>query len=403
MGLRMKILILATDIYNRGGVARFTSTFGSSLGRLLGRSNVHVLALLDTGALQHAPLDCTVVAALSGRPTVLAKLRFAFRALYLGARGYDLIVCSHVALSPLATLIRLFFGTPYWVICHGSEVCESLSVFLHEALQRANLVLAVSEFTAKVLVTWQNLLSSRVSVLYNAIPEDFVELLQSPPICADSGSQQPIILSVGSLSNFHIYKGFDSIIESLPSLVGAIPGLKYVIVGDGADRRRLEELAKRKGVSEHVDFIGSICDAELARRYRECSVFALPSRSISDQRGWSGEGFGRVYIEAAFAGKAVVGSTEGGAAEAVAHNRTGFLVNPNSSSEILKALMKLLKDPRLAMTMGIEGQRWASSRFSMSTQIDSLRTLLQPYLRSAREGLPAADRRSSQSHGAPPR
>jgi len=67
------------------------------------------------------------------------------------------------------------------------------------------------------------------------------------------------------------------------------------------------------GVAENVTFAGEIPDAELAELYRSCDVFVLPSRG----QGWlgleGGEGFGRVYIEAALAGKPVVGSRSGGA------------------------------------------------------------------------------------------
>jgi len=94
---------------------------------------------------------------------------------------------------------------------------------------------------------------------------------------------------------------------------------------------------------------------------------------------WEGEGFGRVYVEAALAGKPVVGSTGGGAAEAVLHGRTGLLVDPTSVTEVADALIKLLRDPELAARMGREGRRWADDNFAVSALTRSLAGLLRPY------------------------
>lgn len=51
----MKVLILATDIFTRGGVARYTSTLASSLGKLLGADNVDVLCFFDWEGTRRRP------------------------------------------------------------------------------------------------------------------------------------------------------------------------------------------------------------------------------------------------------------------------------------------------------------------------------------------------------------
>jgi len=114
--------------------------------------------------------------------------------------------------------------------------------------------------------------------------------------------------------------------------------------------------------------------------YRSCDVFALPSRTVPPNgTGWQGEGFGRVYVEAALAGKPVVGSTGGGAAEAVLHEKTGLLVHPESIAEVAGGLIKILGDAELAGRMGQEGQRWARRHFTVPALAASLDALLAPY------------------------
>ena len=138
------------------------------------------------------------------------------------------------------------------------------------------------------------------------------------------------LLSVGSLTRAHAYKGFDTVIRALPLVLKRAPNLRYVIVGEGDDRPRLEKLAAELHLEKSVSFAGSVSDAQLAEYYRCCDAFVLPSKTTKRNGSWEGEGFGRVYVEAALAGKPVVGSRGGGAAEAVVDGETGLLVDPAS-------------------------------------------------------------------------
>ena len=86
--------------------------------------------------------------------------------------------------------------------------------------------------------------------------------------------------------------------------------------------------------------------------FESCDVFALPSRS--DQR-W--EGFGLVFLEAAYYGKASVGGNEGGVPEAIVHGITGLVVNPRNEAEIAAAIESLLNDKQVRHVMGQQGRQ----------------------------------------------
>ncbi len=119
------------------------------------------------------------------------------------------------------------------------------------------------------------------------------------------------------------FKGVDTVIRALPRILAAVPDARYVVVGDGEIRANLARLADEVGVSESLTFTGEVSDAELAELYRACDVFVLPSRGQQRVGVVGGEGFGRVYVEAALAGKPVVGSRSGGATEAVLQREDG--------------------------------------------------------------------------------
>src|SRR5207302_10799126 len=156
-----------------------------------------------------------------------------------------------------------------------------------------------------------------------------------------------------------------------------VPNTRYVIVGDGDDRPRLEKLTAKLQVASHVSFAGSVSDQQLAEYYRTCDVFVLPGQATARNRSWAGEGFGRVYVEAALAGKPVVGSSRGGAAEAVLDGKTGFLVEPPSAEQTAAAIVQLLEYPTVATQMGEAGQQWAVENFTVQTLRRRLLELLQ--------------------------
>ncbi|MGA8184331.1 MAG: glycosyltransferase family 4 protein [Terriglobia bacterium] len=375
----MRVLILTPDIYTRGGIARYTATLAGALADLVGGRNVHVLPLLGVAGAKEEWPPCRVFNPIAGRLSAAAKFRFACKALGLGR--YDLVISTHIGISAVAGMMRVLYGTPFWVVCHGREAWGRFPADVRWAARRAELLLPASRFTAEKLAKVNGIPQDKMRVLYNAIPDDFAGRLTAPNGrnggAAGSGRKGKHILSVGTVSRESAYKGYDTVIKALPEVLRTFPNARYVVAGEGDDIEGLKRLAREAGVGERVEFTGGIPDAELAALYRACDVFALPSRMAPpDGKGWQGEGFGRVYVEAALAGKPVLGSTGGGAAEAVLHGKTGLLADPESVAEVAGSLIRLLGDPEMAGRMGREGRRWASHTFTLPVVRRALEKML---------------------------
>ena len=377
----MKILVLATDIYTRGGIARHTYTFASAWVDLLGPENVHLLALLGAGHPSDLHPRFRLFGPLADRLTTAAKVQFAWKALALARHKYDLIVCSHLSLTPVAAAIRSIYGTPFWAVCYGSETWAPLPLFKRAALRRSSLLLPMSRFTAEKLSEIHQIAQGSQCIVYTTIPSDFVELLTAPAgprgTEASPADNESILLSVGSLTRSHAYKGFDTVIRALPLVLERVPNLRYVIIGVGDDQPRLEKLTAELQVGAHVTFAGSVSNEQLAKYYHSCDAFVLPSKATLRNGSWEGEGFGRVYVEAALAAKPVVGSHAGGAAEAVLHGKTGLLVDPSSVEAVARALVTLLRDVDLRASMGAAGRKWAMENFTEEALRRRLAELIQ--------------------------
>lgn len=376
----MKVLILATDIFTRGGIARYTSTLASSLADLLGPENVDVLCFFDWGQAGDVPHDFRLLGTVSSRKnsTLLPRLRFLGKAFSAGSHGYDLVIANHVALAPVAALLNRVFGIPYWVACHSIEIWWGTTRARHAALKRADLILPVSRYTAEIVQQMKGIDAARVKVLYNAIPDSLTRALSADSPAA-SVKRAPTLLSVTALVQGNEFKGIDTVIEALPRVLATVPDLQYVVAGEGELRPKLESLAAKAGVAANVSFLGGVSDAELVKLYRQCDLFVLPSRGQELRGAIGGEGFGRVYVEAALAGKPVIGSSSGGAAEAVLNGVTGLLVNPQWADNVADAVLALLTDRERAAAMGAAGRRWALETFSQHALRESLQRFLQPY------------------------
>ena len=390
----MRVLILATDIFTRGGIARYTSTLASSLGDLLGPENVDVLCFWDWGNTGETPSGFRVLGWVSSRSraSVLSRVRFLAKAMLAGARGYDLVIANHVALAPVAALLRLAFGIPYWVACHCIEVWWGTTRLRRSALKHADLILPVSRYTAEIVEHMKGIDAARVRVLYNAIPEKLADALGRDVVKGPTQAKEawagrpqpawergPVLLSVCALARRNEFKGVDTVIEALPRILQTVPELQYVVVGDGEIRPKLEGFATKARVAANVSFVGGLSDAELVDLYHRCDVFVLPSRGQECGGTIGGEGFGRVYVEAALAAKPVIGSCAGGAAEAVLHGKTGLLVNPVSVQEVADAVLTIVSQPNLAAAMGAAGREWALANFTQQALKESLQPLLQRY------------------------
>ena len=137
-------------------------------------------------------------------------------------------------------------------------------------------------------------------------------------------------------------------ISALPQVLQSLPDTILVLVGDGQDRPRLEQLAQDVGVTAHTRFLHGLTQEELFACYAHCDVFALPSK---------GEGFGLVYLEAMAHGKPVIGGAHGGALDVIVDGETGLLVPHGDAAKLAAAMQRLLVDPARAAAMGSQGRQ----------------------------------------------
>lgn len=182
-----------------------------------------------------------------------------------------------------------------------------------------------------------------------------------------------VVLYVGRLSR---EKGVLRLAEAFRRAAALRPGLRLAVVGDGPARG---ELGRALAGTPHR-FLGALRGAELAAAYASADLFCLPSAT---------ETFGQVVVEAGASGLPVVVADRGGAAELVAHGRSGLVVDADDAGALAAALALLHDDPSLRARLGATGRRMAAARPSWDEVFDELLAGYPSLLAGPAAGAPA--------------
>ncbi len=255
----------------------------------------------------------------------------------------DLIISTHLNFTPLARQLKRRLKIPYWTSLHGVEAWGLADASRRRGVVEADLLLPVSRYTRDVVAKELELPPERFCVLPNAFDPDEFRISTKPDYLLQRyglSPDQPVILTVGRLSSTERYKGHDRILRILSevrsqwsAVSGRSSDLRYLVVGDGDDRPRLEALAEELGVREMVIFAGKVPAEELCDHYNLCDVFAMPS---------TGEGFGIVFLEALACGKPVIAGNKDASRDAVLDGELGVLIDPDDPRELLEAIVTIL-------------------------------------------------------------
>lgn len=168
----------------------------------------------------------------------------------------------------------------------------------------------------------------------------------------------PLLLTVARLVP---HKGQDVALRVLAALAHEFPDLRYLLIGEGHDRRRLERLARDLGVAERVCFAGVLGDDEVAEAYATATLYVGLSRVDNEINA---EGFGISFIEAGASGTPSVAGDSGGVRAAVREGETGLIVPPTDTEGIAAAVRLLLSDDERRRRMGAAARRAAETHFN---------------------------------------
>ena len=146
------------------------------------------------------------------------------------------------------------------------------------------------------------------------------------------------LLFVGRLSE---KKGIKYLIEAMPKIVEKFPKTKLLIIGNGEEKNKLENLTKKLNLNNNITFVGAIHNSELPKYYATANIFIGPSIISKDG---DREGLPVTYMEAMASGCVLIGTNLDGNYDILDHEKTGIMIKQHNSIEISKYVIELLNN-----------------------------------------------------------
>jgi phosphatidyl-myo-inositol dimannoside synthase len=366
---RSTIVGLFPELLGVGGVQEAGRQTAAALTNIAVRRkySIHLIALNDPVGAQSFQFDQKEI---SFNGFSRRKVKFALSAISVARKQACIAIAAHPHLAvPISLMKMVRPNLRSVVMSHGVDVWKPLPYLRRSALLHADLALAPSSDTARMLAEVQGVPDHKIRKLAWPISPEFLWMAEraSELSMPKEFPRGRVILTVGRETAAERYKGTDELIRAVGQLRATIPDIRLVVAGEGDDLPRLRQLANNLGVSDSVNFLGGIRREQLAACYARCHVFALPS---------TGEGFGLVYLEAMAFAKPVLGVACGGVSDVVQDGVNGLLIPPHNLRRLVHGLETLLNDSSLRQELGFHGAEIVRRKYRFESFESELESIL---------------------------
>ena len=257
-------------------------------------------------------------------------------------------------------------------LIHGKEINHSKGSYINKrltnVLNNTERVIANSEYTKNLAIN-------------NGVNQNKI-------IVINPGVNPPKVLNKKSLSNvesllkiktprlitvsrFDKRKNHEKVLMALRNLKQIYPDIVYICVGFGEEETNIKNLVKELDLTTQVMFFKDISDDLKNALLARSNIFVMPSIIHKS----SVEGFGIAYVEAGQYGLTSLGGKDGGASDAIQHNKTGLICDGNDLNSIYSSLKSMIENQKY-LELGKNAKEFAS-RFNWPSVIDKYKKILK--------------------------
>jgi len=379
------ILLARTYPPEIGGVA----AYGESVARSLAErgAEVFVLTPRQGGEVKQEAARLQVVPMPVRRNRLLNLIgQLAFFYGFQRKMRIPVVLCGYwIPMGIIAWAASFLTSYRYGVFIYGADLWGYPSRWerwlMKRCFRRAARLLPITRFTAEQLrEKWQALGGARgaspsplerITVVPCTIEPRLLETYRLPEgtdakaTLALQGKQ--VLLTASTLG---WRKGHRFVVEAMGQLVQEFPDLMYVYTGEGPAREAIEEEIRRLGLEKHVRAAGFVDRQTLMKYYQAADLFVMVSYNPDDPADY--EGFGIVYLEAAYWGVPSVAARFAGPEEVVEDGLTGVLVDPRDPEQLAEALRGLLRDPQARTRLGAAARAQVLEKYTPRVMAERL-------------------------------
>lgn len=296
-------------------------------------------------------------------PVVLVGAYFARMVESLAIRHVHAHWATHPALAAL--VIKDLTGVTFSFTIHAQDLYVNRSM-LDQKIAEAEFVVTISEYNKRLLQSlYGGTAGDKVRVVRSGVDTDLFDRRALP-------RPDPHLFRVICVAALEDYKGHEYLLEACRKLVELGVPLRCTLVGQGADRSKLEGTVSRLGLEDVVNMVGALPSDKVRQLLGTSDLFVLAS--VSMPNGLQ-EGLPVALIEALAMQVPVVATEISGIPELV-DDHTGILVPERDSTVLAEAMHALYLSPSTRKEMGRAGRRKVLEDYNLSRNVANLYQLL---------------------------
>lgn len=264
----------------------------------------------------------------------------------------DVVIADVTVMGGLAVLAAIMLRKPFILLLRmgnlksrSLKTQHKLASFFEYFIVKflfpgADYIIVPTKSVREDLIKHFKIPSSKIVVIPNPLELEEIALQASKAESdGETKPQQPTFVYIGRLSK---RKGVNYLLEAFAS-IAKIENVQLQIIGDGPERKALENMAERLGIKDKVHFCGS-----------KKNPFCYLQRAVACVHPALWDGFGYVVAEAMACGvPPVVFANSGGPSEIVENGKNGIIVSQGSVQELAEAMLALLKNKELRVRLSV--------------------------------------------------
>ena len=230
-----------------------------------------------------------------------------------------------------------------YCLIHGKEINHpkgsSLNKRLIKVLNNVEKVIANSEYTKNLAIN-NDVNRDKVIVINPGV--GIVEELNKRSLEKVESLLKIKTPRLITVSRFDKRKNHEKVIMALRNLRQQYPDIVYICIGYGDEEENLKKLVQELDLGSQVMFFKDISNDLKNALIAKSNIFVMPSIIHKT----SVEGFGIAYVEAAQYGIPSLGGKDGGASDAISHDKTGLICDGNNLDDIYSSLNSMIENKK---------------------------------------------------------
>ena len=258
-----------------------------------------------------------------------------------------------------------------YCLIHGKEINHpkgsSINKRVIKVLDNVEKVIANSEYTKNLAID-SGIKKNKIVVINPGIdPAQELNKKSLEKVESLLKIKSPRLITV---SRFDKRKNHEKIIMAIRNLKQIYPNIVYICIGYGEEEDNIKDLVKELDLGSQVMFFKDISVDLKNSLIAKSDIFVMPSVIHKS----SVEGFGIAYVEAAQYGIPSLGGKDGGASDAINHDKTGLICDGNNLDDIYSSLNSMIENKKY-LEFGKKAKEYVS-KFTWEKTLEKYKKIL---------------------------